>query len=330
MNFLTKTIVFIVCCILSLNALGEPVAMFTVRVTDQSGAVVSNAVVDAGFVESIKPGWGWGGGKERIWKGKTDEKGLCVVKESCQEEAGVAVGKDGYYWSSGYKLHFTNIVGVIMQQWQPWNPTLEVVLKKIGNPIPMYARWVYDLMIPAVDQNIGFDLEKSDWVAPYGKGEVSDLIFKLERKLGGKTKSGFQIHDTTLTISFSNAGDGIQSILVPPRNGRSELRLPAVAPEGGYLMNVVKRKYREDGKPSFSDVREDQNYLFRVRTKKDENGNIVSALYGKIHGDFEDFDRGKLSFRYYLNPTPNDRNLEFDPNKNLFKNLKSGEEVREP
>ena len=28
---------------------------------------------------------------------------------------------------------------------------------------------------------IGFDLEKADWVAPYGKGECADFIFRLDQ-----------------------------------------------------------------------------------------------------------------------------------------------------
>ena len=30
-----------------------------------------------------------------------------------------------------------------------------------------------------------------------------------------------------------------------------------------------------------------------------------------------------MQFKYYLNPTINDRNVEFDPKQNLMKNLKS-------
>jgi hypothetical protein len=37
-----------------------------------------------------------------------------------------------------------------------------------------------------------------------------------------------------------------------------------------------------------------------------------------------------MQFRYYLNPTPNDRNMECDPKQNLLKGLKSSEQVREP
>ncbi len=37
-----------------------------------------------------------------------------------------------------------------------------------------------------------------------------------------------------------------------------------------------------------------------------------------------------MRFSYYLNPTPNDRNLEFDPEQNLFKKLTILEEVWDP
>jgi hypothetical protein len=63
--------------------------------------------------------------------------------------------------------------------------------------------------------------------------------------------------------------------------------------------------------------------LFRVRTKLDKNGNIVNAHSGKIYGDF-------MQFSYYLNPKPNDRNIEFDPKHNLMTNLGFGEGVSQP
>jgi hypothetical protein len=57
----------------------------------------------------------------------------------------------------------------------------------------------------------------------------------------------------------------------------------------------------------------------------DSNGNAKSALYGKIYGDTM-----MMNFHYYLNPTPNDRNVEFDPKQNLLKNLKPDEGVSAP
>ena len=50
-------------------------------------------------------------------------------------------------------------------------------------------------------------------------------------------------------------------------------------------------------------------------------GKIVSCLYGKIYGDFDPAAAGEpirvARFLYYLNPTPNDRNLEWDRKTNL-------------
>jgi hypothetical protein len=59
--------------------------------------------------------------------------------------------------------------------------------------------------------------------------------------------------------------------------------------------------------------------VFRVRTEMDQQGRIVNAQYGKIYGPFK-FAQGPkklVDFTYYFNPTPNDRNLEFDGEHNL-------------
>ena len=72
------------------------------------------------------------------------------------------------------------------------------------------------------------------------------------------------------------------------------------------------------------------NYFFRVRTVLNKAGEVESALYGKIHGDFSLDHNGVFGFSYYLNPTPNDRNLEFDTRQNLFTKLRPEEWVSQP
>jgi hypothetical protein len=85
------------------------------------------------------------------------------------------------------------------------------------------------------------------------------------------------------------------------------------APIGGY-----QPQYDQKQMPN-----PDRIYYFRVRTVVDSNGNIQSALYGKIYGDF-------MQFKYYLNPTPNDRNIEFDTKHNMLTNIESFEQVDAP
>jgi len=301
-------------------------ACVTVRVTDESGEVVAGAAVDAGFSTWIQPGWGWGGGAPNIVRGFSDKSGLCLMKgKGNGGEVGIAAEKQGYYNSSGYSMDFTNLTGVIRKKWQPWNPTINVMLRRIGNPIPMYVRKI-KLAVPDEGIPVGFDLLKADWVAPCGKGETSDLFFQLDREIGDDYSS----YDATLIVSFPNEGDGIQAVPVPQR-GCSALRLPAAAPEGGYASKLVRRMSQDPDGPAYCDLRADQNYFFRVRAKKDANGRIASALYGKIYGDFDrDFLDGDIGFTYYLNPAVNDRNTEFDPKRNLFGELTDAEEVREP
>ena len=67
----------------------------------------------------------------------------------------------------------------------------------------------------------------------------------------------------------------------------------------------------------------------------DDKGRVKSALYGKMHGDIRLYAGTKapkagMGFTYYLNPTPNDRNVEFDPSRNLFAGLKGLDLVRSP
>jgi hypothetical protein len=143
------------------------------------------------------------------------------------------------------------------------------------------------------------------------------------------------LYDKQLSIRFSNEGDGIQFVMAMGGG----LRLPRLEPTNGYASVLIEREWQEPytNQPgrffvqTHSDYNKDANYFFRVRTKKDSNGNIVSALYGKIYGDFSrNIGHDKINFTYYLNPEPNSRNMEFDPKQNLFKNLKPLERITAP
>ena len=65
----------------------------------------------------------------------------------------------------------------------------------------------------------------------------------------------------------------------------------------------------------FSDSLPDRCYTFRIRTRRNDKGELVEAYYGKIYGDFEfegDDKKGLIGvkFLYYLNPKSLDRNLD--------------------
>jgi len=297
----------------------QPTAKITGKVIDEGGQPVSGAEVTIDFLigrtDSV-------GTRDLTHKGVTVGDGTFSASDQTGIAAGLAVTKGGHYKTvSGYYLFKAKKSG----RWEPWNPTVEMVLKAIVNPIPMYARRVETATIPVMGKPIGFDLVESDWVAPYGKGKVADFVFTLEKQY----TSVDQPFDVTLTVRFSNEDDGIQSVFAPIDVG-SELRLPRTAPEEDYQSELVKSTSRQAANAMIQrDFRDDQNYFFRVRTVKKDN-KIVSAYYGKIDGDIEFWGNEKLRFTYYLNPTPNDRNMEFDPKRNLLTGLKDRETVTNP
>jgi hypothetical protein len=225
-------------------------------------------------------------------------------------DLGVVIDKAGYYATqTGWQFYYDD---------KRRNPSFTLVLKKIGHPIAMYAKKV-NLGMPVFDKAAGFDLTVGDWVAPYGKGTAADLIFTAHNE----KRSEFD-WDYKLVVSFPNAGDGIQEFVVPKSEIGSGLRSSHEAPADGYQPQWVQTMACRPHSGGYSGNRDDnRNYFFRVRTVKDHEGNIVSAHYGKIYGDF-------MQLTYYLNPTPNDRNIEYDPKQNLLGGLQSFEQVDAP
>jgi hypothetical protein len=280
----------------------------TLKVIDEQGNPLSAAKAGIGFYTNSQPA---------SIDGVTDSNGLFSASQDVGPSGagylfGFSAEKDGFYTTrSGLNLD---------AKYDPakWNPTITLVLKKVGKPIGMYAKRVQQGP-PVFNEPVGYDLMLGDWVAPNGKGISTDIIFT--GKLDRKAKNDF---DYKLTVSFPKADDGIQEFIVPEAEKGSGLRLPHEAPTSGYQTEVVKTMSHHPGQGAKDDMNDpNRNYFFRVRTVKDHEGHIVSAHYGKIYGDF-------MQFSYYLNPTPNNRNIEFDPKQNLLGGLDALEQVTAP
>jgi hypothetical protein len=230
----------------------------------------------------------------------------------------------GFYPSTGKPVEFARSEDA---RWQPWDPTVVLILKKIVRPIPMYARRI-EREIPLANEKVGFDLMDADWVAPHGRGKSGDILFKVTKRV-----ISFDDFGAELLLSFPNDGDGI-ALMSADNQGGSELRSSHEAPGGGYDPSLSLLQGNSKDRGRYGMTGEDKNYFFRVRTVLDERGQVVSCFYGKIYGRIEYFPvsykTAKVRFTYYLNPTPNDGNVEFDPKRNLFTNLKSDERVTAP
>ena len=285
----------------------------TLHVVDESGVPVVAANAHIYYGRTNEAG------------GPTDVNGLFTASHrDASENLYIHVDKAGFYpFEVTYSLGRKFVPEI-------WNPTQTVVLKKIGNPIPMYARDA-DIEIPELEKLIGYDLIQGDWVTPYGKGKLNDFIFLVSRRWDSRDD-----FDCAFKLTFPNPGDGLVPVSIPLNQG-STLRMSAEAPSHGYLSEISKSMSRSPGKGWKHDDRhsnKEQNYYFRIRTVLDSQGNVKSALYGKIYDDFDltpiKSKTVKILFSYYLNPEPNSRNTEFDPKHNLFKKLTIREQVSAP
>lgn len=277
----------------------------TIKVNDENGSPVAGATAGVGYYANSMPA---------SIDGKTDADGVFTATHSARTDLaqlGFYVDKAGYYSiRMGYPLE---------PPYDPlkWNPTKTLVLKKIGKPIAMYARLI-DEKPPTLGQPIGYDLMAGDWVCAGHKGVNADIIFEQDY-----TNISSSEYYSKIIVSFPKVGDGIQIYALPDSEKGSDLRSPHEAPLNGYISQLTRETSALRGQSSKFEFDLNRIYLFRVRTALDSKGNVVSARYGKIYGDF-------MQFRYYFNPTPNDRNIEFDLKKNLLGGLQSFEQVSAP
>ena len=312
-QFITMKSLFCV-LLFSICITGEakPKAKLTIKVVDEDHNSLSNMPVHVWMSES------------NVLDDYTDSNGVFIAKGVCTvKDVPISVVKQGYY-PTRMRYSFPNWQSVRKNKWQPWNPTVVVVLRKKIKPIPMYAKKVW-CVIPVLDEFVGFDFEKGDWIAPYGKGNVADFNLRIKKRYVDMNN-----FDSSLDVAITNCIDGLQKTSLKDFNG-SGFRLLREAPINDYAITSL---YISESSTNYFKPNKDESYYFRIRSETNKYGEVTSALYGKIRS-YISFDvrrdkTGSIGFTYYLNPTPNDRNLEFNPKANLFKNLTSLEEVSAP
>jgi hypothetical protein len=293
-------------------------AKITIVVVDEFDRPIEGANVGIGF--QYDKSWAT---DVRGARGLTDVNGKFSASNTGNVYIGYGARKDGYYESSNrYQFEESSLA-----VWKPWNPELKVILRKIENPVPMYARdlrrLLKALVIPVADKEVGFDLIEFDWVVPYGRGFVSDFIFYLTM-----IDNSLEDYEYNLKIKFSNEFDGIIAFDEEVLHG-SLLKLPRMAPVDGYKKEISSftSGLKRGAKNSSNNNR---HYIFRIRSEQ-EGEKLKRAMYGKIISDIDVLSvRGSklpaIFFKYYLNPDYT-RNLEFDQKRNLFGNLPERERV---
>lgn len=307
------------------------------RVVDDAGAPVAGALSEIVFENY---------GQEVIRSGLSDSWGRYSARGQGNHSVMLFASKAGYY-------------PVLLRDLsKDTDHDVEVTLPRVINPVQLYVLRIDDdqgIVFPIQNQWIGFDLEVADWVAPHGKGKTADFLLRFKNEFKGwkdwlardietlmaetkelakfrneewtmekfKIKSGKW--DGLVEMSFPGEGDGIME--AKSFIGYSPMKLPHLAPEDGYLSAWKRMVNNYDG----IILPKDTGFFLRTRVKRDQQGKIITANYSKFIGRMNTrASTGQIEFLYYFNPVPNDRNLEFDPKRNLFPEDKPGARVYDP
>ena len=333
-----KTFYMGVFCVMSLITYADRIKFSVVVIDDLTQGPMKDVCVGAGFTTDNGPVWE-GRFKYEHKKFFSDNNGMCEISGNSNcGKAGCYIDNPpvGYYktWR-GIPMRYKkkNLFGV----WQPDNLVVTLCLQRVEHPIPLFVKQLFCRASDSVSSNyfdickgkMEFDLMKGSFLPPIGRGEYADIVFtRLEREdLGiGTTFKGSitaPAYRDSMSIRFTGEDNGLVEV---PSEKTAGIKI-RTAPENGYTPDYLVAKGRDKNVKYFSSSNPDRNFAFRIRTKKDKNGKIVSAYYGKIYGDIvikKPYGVEELvaapSFMYYLNPKPLDRNLEWDMKNNLCPN----------
>lgn len=323
--------------LLSMCQSDADIARFGVFVVDdKTGKALKNVSVMGVF--DVNNGWFAVKGSDgpNLDRAVTDVNGRCRLRgrTNCGN-IGCWVEKppSGFYpCPQGWGRRFSekNLLGT----WQPDNLVATIRLQRVERPIPLFIKRVTKAerggftadIFPKGEDTLRYDLLMGDWLAPVGTGRVADVTFTrhpredLGEGVNGADVRGPSYRDS-MTVRFPGEGNGIVE-LHPPPSYRLKIR---TAPEDGYRSEYLCWKGRNKKLEHVGSYDENRCFCFRIRTRRDDRGRIVGAYYGKIYGDItfvyqfrpEFVPVASVCMSYYLNPTPLDRNLEWDRKTNL-------------
>ncbi len=264
----------------------------------------------------------------------TDRNGRCKIEgETNCGHAGAAVEEvpQGYYcplYGEGHGFTNKNLFGV----WQPDNLVITLRVQRVENPIPLFVKrigrkvptgWSKDIF-PEGSDTLRFDFMKGDFLPPVGNGVVADVEFiRLPHQDFGEgvNAGGYKgnSYRNSMEVRFTGEDNGIVEVARPSSSARLKVR---TAPETGFNPRHLCWHGRDKHLKYESNRDEGKCFCFRIRTRRNERGEIVEGYYGKIYGEIffcgehkEDktyIPVASVSMLYYLNPNNLDRNLEWN------------------
>lgn len=266
------------------------------RVVDDEGMPITNTVVH-GTWQNDYP--------RKMWKEEfnTDTNGVFVAKGRVGGRFTCQIDKEGYYSScAGIDFHWRKGVSPLVKdgRWQPYGESKTIILKRVKKPINMKLLQHTWFRAPATNVWIGFDFECFSWTSPYGNGKNNDILVRFNYSAHNKYYTDWSKMD----ISFTN--NSYAGFYKVKKDLYSDMKNPYLVDTNRIFIatnsyGTIKTKANILGS--------DSCLVFRTRTKVDENGRLLSAHYGVIHGPWTT-EFGMEADAIFFNTNPNDINIE--------------------
>lgn len=277
-------------------------AEIRLRVVDDRGRPVTNA--------SVRVVMDMPSGEYSLFD-KTDTNGVYVAKGKTNGNyVEFLVGKNGYY-GSRRRISFATMGeehDVKDGKWQPYGAEMSILLKPIKNPLELCAVTAKDYKFTdAICKWIGYDLEKNDFVKPYGVGTVSDFEVYLD---WDRVYSIMDCKQAGYKIRFSEPWSGYCLMQIDPE---SEFPTPYNAATNTTFLQYAEFYDIYEGERVRNTFDKSKCWVIRSRCKIDEHGRLISANYAVVRllgmSGSRELKAG-FGFVGAFNPTPNDTNLE--------------------
>ena len=242
---------------------------------------------------------------------RTDADGMATGEANANEIVTIHLDKEGHYWSFVEYGLWGPGKGYQTGRWEPWNPTVEVVLREKKRPQRNYRRGSETAYHLTREGLYGFDLLANKVVEPGSKDGHADFYFSgtgsyYDRDM--KIKGDWEKRDV-FTFNFPEDG-----FITMKRNKDSDFAFAYEAPLTGYGNPVEYFRSRTNPERTKPYPDGDVFLIFRVSRKNAETGSMES-YYGIIEAltykkDWNDGDPW-FSIRYRINREPDDRNIEY-------------------
>lgn len=280
-------------------------AQISVRVVDDAQNPISDVMVEAQFDAAFQSQ----GGALTVM---TDTNGTAVVSGKTGKSVAIRATRSGYYGASDKICYISLGQGVKDGKWEPWNVMRTLILRPVRNPAAKKMLIEDWRIVKAPSAWIGFDIEKYDFVKPYGQGEVADMEIKYE--FDGHDLNNLDGMDVYMRFPWDYAGAYYQN-----RNMTSDFKDAYFAVTNAVYLkdfhffdHIVRDVYGHVVRHDKQIFDNSKAMIIRSRCVVDEEGRLKEARYSEItHFRFGCDENGCcLMFQPIFNPIPNDTNLE--------------------